>query len=161
MNSHTYEILAPREINTRKRAWRLYSKEQQSAARRLVDKIPMLPIPPVIDAEGTVVFGEEFVLAAREVGLEGIPVTRVHHVTPEMLRLYAIEAQKLIDMGSYDNALLAEELRELEKLLGADSLKELVIAEGELTMLLGLNSSVDESSAFASTRCAMLQCSDG
>ncbi|MEO7246833.1 MAG: DNA modification methylase, partial [Novosphingobium sp.] len=94
--------------------------------------------PPLIDADNTVVCGSVIVRAAQKLKLEAIPVLRVSNMSPEELRLYAINAHKLTDMGAYDEALFVEELRELEKLLGAGSLDHLAIAEGELIRLLGL-----------------------
>ncbi len=145
MNSHTIEYLSPQVLKPRARAWRKYSREQLDTACKLLENNGGLVVePPLLDSENRVVCGGAIVLAAQKLGLEAIPILRVNSMSPEELRLYAINAHKLTDMGSYDDLLLAEELRELEKLLGEEGLKILAIAEGELTRLLGLDGSTVE-----------------
>lgn len=137
MNSHSIEYLAPEAIKMRDRAWRKYPAEQIKEAKRQIELGGVVE-PPLIDSENRVVCGGAIVQAAKELKLAGIPVLRVSNMTPDELRLYAISAHKLADMGGYDDLLLAEELRELEELLGEDKLHELAMAEGELSLLLGL-----------------------
>ena len=72
-------------------------------------------------------------------GLNQIPVVRVENLTPEQLRLYSIAANRLADMAGYDDALLAEELRELEQLLDHPDMRALGFEDGELDRLLGLS----------------------
>jgi len=143
MNTHAIEYLSPLAVKPRERAWRKYPAKQVEAACRLLEAVSVVE-PPLLDSENRVVCGGAIVLAAQKLGLETIPVLRVSSLTPEELRLYAINAHKLTEMGSYDELLLADELRELEKLLGEDSLKDLAIADGELTRLLGLGGPVEE-----------------
>ena len=141
MNSHSIEYLAPEAANTRNRAWRKYPAEQIKEAKRQLELGGVVE-PPLIDSENRVVCGGAIVQAAKELKLTSIPVLRVNNMTPEELRLYAISAHKLADMGGYDDLLLAEELRELEDLLGEDKLLHLAMAEGELSVLLGLTGPV-------------------
>lgn len=149
MNSHTIEYISPQAAKPRARAWRKYAREQLETACKLLECNGGTVVePPLLDAENRVVCGGVIVLAAQKLGLETIPILRVNSMSPEELRLYAINAHKLTDMGSYDDLLLAEELRELEDLLGQEKLKILAIAEGELTKLLGLDGSVEEERAF-------------
>ena len=49
-------------------------------------------------------------------GFNQIPVVRIEKLSPWQLRLYAIAANRLADVAGYDDALLAEELREVERL---------------------------------------------
>ncbi len=94
-----------------------------------------------------VVFGEEFVIAARQLGLKSITVVRSERMSPDEFRLYAANVQKVLDMGEFDEAVLSEELKELEKLLGSERLTDLAFEEGELTRLLGLDTQVIEEKA--------------
>jgi DNA modification methylase len=139
MNTHRIEYLAPEALKPRVRAWRRHSKEQIDTAVRLLSGNGQVVEPPLVDAENRVVCGGAIVMAAQKLGLASIPVLRVSSMSVEELRLYAINAHKLSDMGGYDEILLAEELRELEQLLGEGSLKLLAMAEGELTRLLALD----------------------
>ena len=141
MNSHTIEYMAPEAIKSRARAWRKYHPAQIKEARRQLELGGVVE-PPLIDSDNRVVCGGAIIQAAKELKLASIPVLRVADMSPDELRLYSINAHKLADMGGYDDLLLAEELRELEKLLGEDKLKTLAIAEGELSLLLGLTEAV-------------------
>lgn len=114
---------------------------------RLVEWTGDIEIPPFIDKDNRIVFGEEFVLAARELGLETITVVRSDRLTQEEFRLYAVNAQKVLDMGAFDEALLAEELKELEQILGYEALTDLAFEEGELTKLFELERAVAEEEA--------------
>lgn len=143
MNSHTLERINPQDVKLRERGWRKHSREQIDTACRLLEKAKGVVEPPLLDSDNRVVCGSAIVMAAQKLKLESITILRVANMSPEELRLYAINAHKLSDMGGYDEALLGEELRELEALLGEDSLKDLAIAEGELNRLLGLTGPVD------------------
>ncbi|KWV92009.1 DNA modification methylase [Erythrobacter sp. YT30] len=111
---------------------------------RLIERTGDIEIPPLIDRDNRVVFGEEFVLAAKELGLQSITVVRSDRLSPNEFRLYAVNAYKVLDMGEFDEALLAEELRELEQLLGSEALTDLAFEEGELTRLLELENAIVE-----------------
>ena len=119
----------------------------------------MVVEPPLIDNEGYAVCGGAIVQAAQQLGWEQIPVLLVANMTAEELRLYAINAHKLTELGAYDE-LLIEELRELDRLLEEEVFKCLAIEEGELTRLLGLGDRTieeatdvpDDVSAIAITR---------
>ena len=145
MNSLKLEKIDPSAIKARKRQWRKYSRAQLKAACQLLEMSGDTEITPLIDKDDCVAFGEEFVLAAQQLGLKSITVVRSNNMTPDELRLYALNAQKMFDMGEFDEALLAEELQELEKLLGSESLTGLAFEEGELTRLLNLEEAAIES----------------
>lgn len=82
--------------------------------------------------------------AARLERLNEIPIQKVDHLSDEELRLYAITANRLADMGGYDEGLLAEELTELLTLVADVDLASLAIPQAELDRLLGLTSGVRE-----------------
>jgi hypothetical protein len=137
-NSHSIELRDPATIKLRRRAWRKYPKPQIDEAKRQLERTGTVVEPPLIDSEGYAVCGGAIIQASRQLGWKQIPILLIANMTPEELRLYAINAHKLSDLGSYDDLLLAEELRELDKLLEAEVLSSLAIEEGELTRLLGL-----------------------
>ena len=74
---------------------------------------------------------------------------------------YLAEAKKVLDMGEFDEAVLSEELKELEKLLGSECLTDLAFEEGELTRLLGLATQVIEEKAQAEKSEAPGICASG
>ena len=138
MNSHTIEFRDPAAIKLRERAWRKYPARQIAEAKRQLTLVKQVVEPPLLDKDGRVVCGGAIVQAARELGWKQIPVLLVANMSPEELRLYAVNAHKLTELGGYDDQLLAEELRELDELLEWEILNALAMEEGELTRLLGL-----------------------
>ncbi|MEM1050765.1 MAG: hypothetical protein AAGI28_01590 [Pseudomonadota bacterium] len=131
MNSLSLEKIDPSAIQPRKRQWRKYKPDQLKAAKRMLERTGDAEIPPLVDRDNRVVFGEEFVLAAKELGLETVTVVRSSRLSPDEFRVYAMNAQKILDMGEFDEELLAEELRELEEILGSEALTDLAYEEGE------------------------------
>lgn len=138
MNSHSLEYRDPAAIKLRKRPWRKYPPKQIAEAISQLERTGAVIEPPLIDAEGYAVCGGVIIQAARRLGWKEIPVLLVANMTPDELRLYAINAHMLNDLGANDDALLVEELRELDRLLEEDVLKCLAMEEGELTRLLKL-----------------------
>lgn len=143
-NSHTIEHVDLSAIKLRDRRWRDYLALQIDEAIRQLERTGQVVEPPLLDSENRVVCGGAIVQAAKKLNWPQIPVLRVGSMSPDELRLYAINAHKLSDMGKYDDALLADELRELDKLLGKEALATLAMEEGELTRLLGLSESTGE-----------------
>lgn len=146
LNTHSLEYRNPAAIELRKRGWRKYPARQIAEAKRQLERTGMVVEPPLIDNDGRAVCGGAIIQAARQLGWEQIPVLLVANMTAEELRLYSINAHKLTELGAYDDELLVEELRDLDRLLEEEVFKCLAIEEGELTRLLGLgNNSIEES----------------
>lgn len=143
MNTHTVSYMAPQAISPRMRDWRKHPPAQVAEMRRQIQANGIVE-PPLIDADNRVVCGSLTVIVSQQLKLESIPVLRLNHMSPEELRAYAITAAKIADMSEYDELVLAEEVRELEKLLSEEQFKLLAVAEGELTRLLELSGPVDE-----------------
>ena len=137
-NSHSIENVDPASIKLRTRGWRKYPAAQIAHAKRQLERVGAVIEPPLLDEHDRVVCGGAIVQAAQQLKWATIPVLRVANMSPDELRLYAINAHKLSDLGAYDDALLAEELRELDRILSEDVLQNLAMEEGELTRLLGL-----------------------
>ncbi|WP_428332587.1 site-specific DNA-methyltransferase [Novosphingobium sp.] len=142
MKHHSLEFLAPSELKPRKRAWRTHNRKQIAAVERSLAEWGVVE-PPLIDADNNIVCGTLIVELAISKGLNQIPVIRVGNLTPDQLRLYAIAANRLADLASYDDELLAQELRELEQLLDHPDMGALGFEDGELDRLLGLAAPAD------------------
>jgi DNA modification methylase len=90
--------------------------------------------PIVVDRDGVVVCGHTRLLAARELGLERVPVHVATDLTPDQIRAYRIADNQSASLASWDYKLLPLELAELQQanydlgLLGfsADELARLV-----------------------------------
>lgn len=143
-NSHSLEEIELSAIKLRHRRWRINPPRQIDEAARQLERMGRVVEPPLLDRDNRVVCGSAIVLAAIKLGWTSILVLRVADMTPEELRLYAMNAHMLSDLGKFDDALLADEIRELEKLLGEEMLATLAMEEGELTRLLRLAESVDD-----------------
>lgn len=144
MNTHKIEHLELSAIKLRDRSWRTNSARQIDEAARQLERTGQVVEPPLLDDENHVVCGGAIVQAAQKLCWSHIPVLRVSGMSPDELRLYSINARKLSEMGADDDALLAEELRTLETLLGKEALETLAIDEGEVTRLLKLDKAVEE-----------------
>jgi DNA modification methylase len=70
--------------------------------------------PIVVDADGVVIAGHTRLLAARELGLDSVPVHVAQGLTPAQVRAYRLADNRTNEEASWDEALLAEELRALE-----------------------------------------------
>jgi DNA modification methylase len=70
-------------------------------------------VPVLVDDAGVLVAGHGRVLAARALGLEAVPVIRLGHLSEAQARAYRIADNQLALTSTWDEALLAAELREL------------------------------------------------
>lgn len=70
-------------------------------------------IPIAIDRAGQVVSGHARLEAAKKMGLDQVPVIYLDHLTPEQIKAFAIADNRLSEMSSWDEKLLAIQLKEL------------------------------------------------
>ena len=72
--------------------------------------------PILVDPRGKVVAGHGRLAAAKQLGLEQVPTIRIDHLTEEQLRAYRIADNRLAELSSWDQELLALELQDLAEL---------------------------------------------
>ena len=70
--------------------------------------------PVLIDADGTIIAGHGRLLAARELGLEEVPIIRLAHLTDAQRRALTIADNKLAENAGWNEELLRQELGELQ-----------------------------------------------
>ena len=116
-HSHKIEYVELSAIKRQNRRWRINTARQIDEARRQLERTGQVVELPLLDNENQVVCGGAIVQAARELKWSQIPVLRVANMTADELRLYAVNARALSDMGATDDVLLADGLRDLEALL--------------------------------------------
>lgn len=93
--------------------------------------------PVLIAEDGTIVAGHGRVLAARELGLETVPVVVARGWSDERRRRYTLADNKIADNSTWDEDLLAVELRDLDlRARPAGDLAALGFSEGELAAVL-------------------------
>jgi DNA modification methylase len=70
--------------------------------------------PVLVDATGTIIAGHGRVLAARRAGLDQVPVIELPHLNDKERRAYILADNQLAELATWDDALLADELAELD-----------------------------------------------
>jgi DNA modification methylase len=76
-------------------------------------------VPVLIDCDGKIVCGHGRTQAAAALGMREVPTICLEHLSPAQIRAYMIADNKLTENASWDDRLLAEQLRDLS-LLGLD-----------------------------------------
>jgi DNA modification methylase len=76
-------------------------------------------VPVLIDNDGNIIAGHGRVLAAREGGVAEVPTLCLDHLTPEQARAFGIADNRLTEISTWDDRLLAEQLKALS-LVGLD-----------------------------------------
>src|SRR4051794_29643076 len=72
--------------------------------------------PLVVDEAGVIVVGGTRYKAARQLGLEEVPVHVAVGLTPAQLQAYRIADNKTAELADWDDALLVQELAALQQL---------------------------------------------
>src|ERR1700736_5628397 len=97
---------------------RLHSKKQ---IRQIANSIEVFGfiVPILIDRDGKVIAGHGPLLARRELGIPDPPTLCLDHLTPTQARAFMIADNRLTEIATWDDRLLAQQLKELS-LLGLD-----------------------------------------
>lgn len=128
------ESLPPDALKANPRNARTHPKRQLEAIAASIRRFGFLN-PVLIDAEDVIIAGHGRVLAARQLGLEQIPVLRIEHLSEADRRAYIIADNKLAQMAGWDRDVLAVELQHLIEIDA--SLPEVIgFAAGEVDVLL-------------------------
>jgi DNA modification methylase len=69
--------------------------------------------PVLIRDDGQIIAGHGRVMAAQKMGMAEVPCIRLGHLTDEQARAYVLADNKLSEMGTWDEELLALELKDL------------------------------------------------
>jgi len=97
---------------------RRHSKRQ---VRQIADSIRAfgLNVPILIDRDNNVIAGHGRLLACGELGITEVPTLCLDHLTPAQARAFMIADNRLTEIATWDDRLLAQQLKELS-LLGLD-----------------------------------------
>lgn len=130
------EYLDPRILKEKRKKICRHSKHQ-------IDKIAAslgafgFVCPVLIDEHNRIVAGDARVKAAIKLGMSEIPCVRIEHLSKEEIRLLSIALNSHSDNSSFDEKILADELRELDNVieinaeaLGFDTARFNLIIEG-------------------------------
>jgi DNA modification methylase len=112
---------------------RRHSKKQ---IRQIADSIKTFGfnVPVLVDADLNVKAGHGRLLACRELGITEVPTLCLDHLTPAQARAFMITDNRLTEIATWDDRLLAQQLKDLS-LLGLDFSLELTDFEmGEIDL---------------------------
>ncbi len=102
--------LSPDPRNARK-----HSPEQIRALARSIEAVGF-NVPVLVDRNLKILAGHGRVLAAKELGLAEVPTISLEHLSDAQARAFAIADNRLNELSSWDDQILAEHLRELSEL---------------------------------------------
>ena len=103
------------ELNSDPANPRRHSKKQ---LRQIANSIKAFGfnVPILIDRDGNVIAGRGRLLAARELGMTEVPTLCLDHLTPAQVRGFMIADNRLTELATWDDLLLAQQLKELSLL---------------------------------------------
>src|SRR5438445_13856446 len=103
-------------------------------------------VPILIDRDGNIVAGHGRWLACRYLGFTEVPTLCVDHLTPAQACAFRIADNRLTEIGTWDDRLLAQQLKDLS-LLGLDFSVELTGFEmGEIDLRIAAFEEFSETS---------------
>jgi DNA modification methylase len=111
-------------------------RHSQKQIRQIAESIRIFGfnVPILIDRAGKVIAGHGRLLAAGELDLTQVPTLRLDHLTPAQARAFMIADNRLTEIATWDDRLLAEQLKDLS-LEGLDFSLELTGFEmGEIDL---------------------------
>jgi DNA modification methylase len=91
---------------------RIHSPRQLKALAKSIKSFGF-NIPVVIDANNRIVSGHARVEAAKSLNLQQVPVIHLSHLSPDQIKAFSIADNRLSEMASWDDNLLAIQLKEL------------------------------------------------
>jgi len=91
-------------------------------------------VPIVVDKNNVVVAGHTRLKAAKQLGMETVPVIIADDLTDEQVKAFRIADNKVADQSEWDNDLLGQEIAELLNIDDID-MTDFGFGEFELTML--------------------------
>ena len=93
-------------------------------------------VPVLIDQHLNVIAGHGRLLAARLLGMSEVPTIRLDHLSPQQVRAFMIADNKLSENSSWDDTLLAEQLKTLTAADLDFSLETIGFEMGEIDAIL-------------------------
>ncbi len=122
---------------------RLHSRAQVKAIARSIEAFGF-NVPVLIDAQDRIVAGHGRVAAATLLGRATVPTIMLRHLTPAQASAFMIADNRLTDTSTWDDRLLAEQLRSLADLDLTFSLEATGFSMGEIDFRIeGLGDAID------------------
>ncbi len=109
----TYRPIASLKLDPRNP--RHHSRQQLRQIARSIEAFGF-NVPVLVNADGKVIAGHGRLHACRELGLNEVPTICLEHLTEAQAKAFAIADNRLTENASWDDHLLAEQLKELSAL---------------------------------------------
>lgn len=109
------ETLPTKSLMPYARNARVHSPQQIKQIAISIDKFGFL-VPVLIDSSNQIIAGHGRIMAANKLKMRDIPCIRIEHLTDAQKRAYVIADNKLTENASWDQEILALELKELSNL---------------------------------------------
>ena len=93
-------------------------------------------VPVLIDSAGKVIAGHGRVAACKLLGIEEVPTIQLDHLTPAQAKAFMIADNKLTDNSTWDEHLLAEQMKMLSELDLDFSIEDTGFEMGEIDVLI-------------------------
>ncbi len=124
------DILHPDPLNPR--------QHNNKQVHQIADSITIFGfnVPVLVDQHLNVIAGHGRLLAARLLGMTEVPTIRLDHLSPQQVRAFMIADNKLSENSSWDDALLAEQLKTLTAADLDFSLETIGFEMGEIDAIL-------------------------
>jgi ParB-like chromosome segregation protein Spo0J len=91
---------------------RLHSRKQIRQIAKSIETFGF-NVPILVGHAGNVIAGHGRLLACRELAITEVPTLRLDHLTPAQARAFTIADNRLTEIATWDDQLLAEQLRDL------------------------------------------------
>jgi DNA modification methylase len=109
------EYLPTDDLKSNPKNPRLHGKQQISLITQSVGTSGFNK-PILIDRAGNVIAGHAILLAAKRLGLKRIPTIRLDHLTEQQAKAFAIADNRLSELSTWDDRLLAQTLKDISTL---------------------------------------------
>lgn len=111
---HQIEMWPIGKLNPYEKNARLHAPDQVTAIAASITRFGFVN-PILIDGEAGIIAGHGRLLAAQELGLSEVPVVVLDHLSPEERRAYVLADNRLAELATWDEELLAAELSALRE----------------------------------------------
>ena len=102
--------IAPAALKCKARTFKIHNEEDICIISEVLSRYGFI-MPVVIDAGKNIVFGQEFVIAAKKLGLGKIPTIEVNHLKEKELSMFSFAMMKILTRGKFDLELVVEEIK--------------------------------------------------
>ena len=134
------------EVKVNPQNTRKHSRKQLRQIARSIKTFGFI-VPILIDAHGRVLAGHGRLLGAISAGLKQIPTIMIEHLSEAQARAFMIADNRLAEIATWDDRLLAETLKELSEICLDFSLETTGFEMGEIDLRIeGLKPAVEGNS---------------